>query len=166
MDKNKKTYCLLPYLKETEKAVILTLKVVTREGDSIRNPLYDRFDDVALQCYIRDDGYSGVEVGYMNRYFVDAHACRLMAKTLSDLERKLNRMNKEMGYTMPGIPELGRFCKALDITYIVHAVNDKGAFYSDNEYRFLDIPCGLNWLETHVQKFCETHQAGLCSIKA
>lgn len=135
--------------KSSSDVVVFTARVVyvdDKDGGRIKNPLGDSClsdawqDGVAdlqvrAQADIHDGAWYGWDVSYGDVYNVSLRRAKAMVKTLSSVERKLEKLEAKYGRPYDLLAYLGRVGDALGVRTYGWAVT-RGTFYSDGDYRW------------------------------
>lgn len=128
----------------------VTFKLYNESADSLRNmgsesPLNDLTVSLAMS---RTDSYCNVDLRYRDPYAVDLHRAQVMVKTLSGLQRKLDKFAAQFGNTDEYPEYLGRVFAALGVNRVIFAA---------------DLPRGSTWFSDHdgeiAQHFYTTSSA-------
>lgn len=141
--------------KSRSDAVVFTARIVyvdDKDGGRIKNPLGDSCLSDAWQEGVADlqvraqadpradaseclQDWYGWDVSYGDVYNVSLRRAKAMVKTLSNVERKLEKLEARFGRPRDLLSYLGRVGDALGVGTYGWAVT-RGNFYADGEYRW------------------------------
>jgi hypothetical protein len=120
---------------------VIDLAIVTRDGDSLRNPRTgDPTDQLVVRCVLPDapGGTSWWETAYRDVYAIELPQAEGMVKMLRRLRDGLAKLDVKFGRATDFPTYIGRVAAVLKIEFAARS-SDRHDSYDDCEWQFFTI---------------------------